>query len=56
MRRSPSLKASKLQQSILETIAGQVTSSVREVERAKLILAMLSGKSNQKVIDELGYS
>ena len=56
MRRSPSLKASKLQQSILETIARQVTASVREVERTKLILAMLSGKSNQEVSDELGYS
>ena len=56
MRRSPSLKASKLQQSILETIARQVTSSVREVERTKLILAMLAGKSNQQVNDELGYS
>ena len=56
MRRSPSLKASKLQQSILETIARQVTSSVREVERTKLILAMLAGKSNQQVKEELGYS
>ena len=56
MRRSPSLKASSLQQSILETIARQVTSSVREVERTKLILAMLAGKSNQQVNDELGYS
>ena len=56
MRRSPSLKASSLQQSILETIARQVTSSVREVERTKLILAMLAGKSNQQVNDELGNS
>ena len=56
MRTSPSLKASKLQQRILETIARQVTSSVREVERTKLILAMLAGKSNQQVNDELGYS
>ena len=56
MRTSPSLKASKLQQRILETIACQVTSSVREVERTKLILAMLAGKSNQQVNDELGYS
>ena len=56
MRTSPSIKASKLQQSILETIARQVTSSVREVERTKLILAMLAGKSNQQVNDELGYS
>ena len=56
MRRSPSLKASKLQQSILETIARQVTASVREVERTKLILAMLEGKSNKQVSQELGYS
>ena len=56
MRRSPSLKASKLQQRILETIARQVTSSVREVEQTKLILAMLAGKSNQQVNDDLGYS
>ena len=56
MKKSPSLKASKLQQSILETIARQVTSSVREVERTKLILAMLEGKSNKQVSQELGYS
>lgn len=56
MRRSPSLKASDLQQSILETIVRQVTSSVREVERAKLILAMLAGKSNQQVNQDLGHS
>ena len=56
MRRSPSLKASSLQQRILETIARQVTSSVQQVERTKLILAMLAGKSNQQVNDELGYS
>ena len=56
MRKSPTLKASKLQQRILENIARQVTSSVREVERAKLILAMLAGKSNQQVNDDLGYS
>lgn len=56
MRRSPPLNASSLQQSILETIARQVTSSVREIERTKLILAMLAGKTNQQVNAELGYS
>jgi DNA-directed RNA polymerase specialized sigma24 family protein len=56
MKKSPSLNASKLQQRILETIARQVTSSVREVERTKLILAMLEGKSNKQVSQELGYS
>jgi len=56
MRKSPSLRASNLQQSILETIARQVTASVREVEQTKLILAMLAGKSNQQVNQELGYS
>ena len=56
MKKSPALKASSLQQNILETIARQVTSSVREVERAKLILAMLQGKSNKQVSQELGYS
>ena len=56
MKKSPSLKASSLQQRILETIARQVTSTVQEVERTKLILAMLVGKSNQQVSDELGYS
>ena len=56
MKKSPALKASSLQQNILQTIARQVTSSVREVERAKLILAMLQGKSNKQVSQELGYS
>lgn len=56
MKKSPSLKASSLQQSILEAIARQVTSSVREVERTKLILAMLAGKSNKQVSHQLGYS
>ena len=56
MRRSPSLKASNLQQRVLETITRQVTSSVREVERAGLILAMLAGKSNQQVSQDLGHS
>ena len=56
MKKSPALKASSLQQNILQTIARQVTSSVREVERAKLILAMLEGKSNKQVSQELGYS
>ena len=56
MKKSPSLNASSLQQRILETIARQVTSTVQEVERTKLILAMLVGKSNQQVSDELGYS
>ena len=56
MKKSPTLNASSLQQGILETIARQVTSNVQEVERTKLILAMLAGKSNQQVNDELGYS
>ena len=56
MKKSPTLNASSLQQGILETIARQVTSSVQEVERTKLILAMLVGKSNKQVSDELGYS
>lgn len=56
MKKSPPLKASSLQQSILETIARQVTSSVREVERTNLILAMLAGKSNKQVSHDLGYS
>ena len=55
MKKSPPLKASSLQLSILEAIARQVTSSVREVERTKLILAMLTGKSNKQVSHELGY-
>ena len=56
MKKSSALKTSSLQQSILETIARQVTSSVREVERTKLILAMLADKSNKQVSEELGYS
>ncbi len=56
MKKSPPLKASNLQQGILEMIARQVTSSVREVERTKLILAMLTGKSNKQVSQELGHS
>jgi len=56
MKKSPALKASNLQQSILETIARQVTASVQEVERTKLILAMLAGKSNKQASHELGYS
>lgn len=56
MKKSPSLKATSLQQSILETMARQVTASLRQVERTKLILAMLAGKSNKQVSHELGYS
>lgn len=54
--RSPDLKASALQQSILETISRQVTSRVREVERSKILLALLAGNSNSQVEKELGYS
>ena len=55
MKKSPPLKASSLQLSILEAIAWQDTSSVQEVERTKLILALLAGKSNKQVSHELGY-
>ncbi len=54
--RSPALKASPLQESILETISRQVTSSVREVERSKILLALLEGNSNSRVEKALGYS
>gem|GEM_PF-5835889 len=49
MKKSPSLKASSIQQGILESIARQVTSTVREVERTKLILTMLTGNSGSFV-------
>jgi len=54
--RSPNLKASVLQLSILERISRQVTSSIREVERSQLILALLAGYSNSRVEQELGYT
>ena len=53
---SPKLAATPLQETILGTIARQLTSSVCEVERATLILAMLRGKSNEAIQTELGYS
>lgn len=53
---SPQLSATPLQKTILQTIAQQVTAAVCEVERAKMILAMLEGKSNATIHTELGYS
>lgn len=54
--KSPALKSSPLQKVILENISNQSTSSVREVERAKIILAMLLGYSNLRIENEIGYS
>lgn len=54
--KSPALKSSPLQKGILENISNQSTSSVREVERAKIILAMLLGYSNLRIENEIGYS
>ena len=53
---SPVLKASALQKSLLEKISRQPTSSVREVERSKILLALLRGYTNGRVEEELGYS
>jgi len=54
--KSPSIHSSDLQKCILEKISRQTTSSIREVERSKLILLLLTGKSNTAIEDEYGFS
>ena len=53
---SPKLVASPLQVELLQHITHQVTAAVYEVVRAKLILAMVAGKSNAAIQQQLGYS
>ena len=52
---SPELHASDLQKRLLLKISRQTTSSVREVERSKIILRMLEGHSSVRVRKELGF-
>ena len=54
--RSPKLQSSDLQKEILDTISRQTTSSVQDVERSKILLAVMSGYSNTRIEEELGYS
>jgi putative transposase len=50
------IESSELQRAILEKISKQTTSSVREVERSRLILCMLSGSSNIKIQKDFSIS
>ena len=50
--RSPKIQASELERQILIKISRQTTSSVREVDRSRLILMMLEGHSNMKIQSE----
>lgn len=50
------IQSSALQLQILEKISKQTTSSVREVERSRLILSMLSGASNLQIKSDFGIS
>jgi putative transposase len=54
--KSPQITISNLQRAILEKITRQTTSSVREVDRAKLILAINEGHSNTYLHHELGIA
>lgn len=54
--RSPVIHVSAVQRTVLETIANRSTSPMREVERARIILAMWRGYSNLKIENELGMS
>ncbi len=52
--RSPNIHATALQKQILLKISRQSTSSVREVDRSKIILALLEGHSSLKIKEEKG--
>jgi putative transposase len=54
--KSIKISASELQLKILTNISRQTTSSVREVSRSRMILAMLSGLANTKVASTLGVT
>ena len=51
---SPKIHASPLQKRLLLKISRQTTSSVREVERSKIILPLLEGQSSLRVKNETG--
>lgn len=51
---SPKISISLEQRAILEKISRRRTSSVREVERSKIVLELGSGKSSSKISSELG--
>ena len=52
--KSPQITIRNLQRGILEKITRQTTSTVREVDCAKLILAIFEGHSNTYLQKELG--
>jgi transposase len=53
---SPSIHSSALQKRLLLKISRQTTSSVREVERSKIILLLLEGQSSLQATSETGRS
>lgn len=53
---SPSIHSSALQKRLLLKISRQTTSSVREVERSKIILLLLEGYSSLQATIEMGRS
>ena len=54
--KSPRIYVSALQAGILERISHQTTSSIREVERSRMILAIYAGHANTKVAMILGVT
>ena len=53
---SPAIHSSALQKRLLLKISRQTTSSVREVERSKIILLLLEGQSSLQATSEMGRS
>ena len=54
--KSPQITVSELQSVILERISGQTTSSIREVQRSRMLLEMHKGSANTKVAVRLGLT
>jgi putative transposase len=54
--RSPGIQVSAVQKHLLEVISRQTTSSIREVERSRMILEMNKGCANTKVASNLGFT
>jgi len=54
--KSPRIYVSDLQAGILERISRQTTSSIRAVERSRIILALHQGHANTKVASILGVT
>lgn len=54
--KSPMIRVSELQLALLEGISRQRTSSIREVERSRMLLAINEGGANSRVAANLGLT